>query len=413
MIADFEAKLREYAHLIVEVGLNLQSGQTPTINAPVACAPLARLCVEAAYDRGARQVICDWSDDFITRETFLRADEAVFSEYPSYLKAKLDWMLERECPRLSFTGYNPELLKGVDMARVKAQRLASTEPTKAYFDAMTASRFQWCVAAYATPEWAMKVFPDKSEEDAVDALWEAIFKTCRVEADGKTVERWHAHIDAMTRRAKLLNDYDFKSLHYTNAAGTDLTVELPENHIWGGGAELSGSGILFAPNLPTEEIFTAPRWDGVNGHVVSSLPLSLDGHLVKGFSMDFENGKIVRVHADEGEEVLKNAISLDEGAAYLGEVALVPYDSPIRNTGLTFSNTLFDENASCHLAFGAAYPTCVKDGDKMGDEERKQAGLNNSMTHVDFMIGTSDLSIAGVTRDGREIPVFVDGGFAF
>ena len=413
MIADFEAKLREYARLIVEVGLNLQSGQTPSINAPVACAPLARLCVEAAYDRGARQVLCDWDDDFITRQTYLRADEATFSEYPSFMKAKLDWLLERECPRLSFTGYNPELLKGVDVARLKASWLASTEPTKAYREAMTASRFQWCVAAYATPEWAMKVFPDMSEEDAVDALWEAIFKTCRVEADGKTVERWHAHIDAMTRRAKLLNDYDFKSLHYTNAAGTDLTIELPENHIWGGGAELSGAGILFAPNLPTEEIFTAPRWDGVNGHVVSALPLSLDGQLVKDFSMDFENGKIVRVQADEGEEVLQNAISLDEGAAYLGEVALVPYDSPIRNTGLTFFNTLFDENASCHLAFGAAYPTCVKGGDKMSDEERKRAGLNDSMTHVDFMIGTSDLSIMGVTRDGREIPVFVNGGFAF
>ena len=413
MVENFETKLREYAQLLVDVGLNLQPGQTPHIEATVDCAPLARLCAEAAYDRGARRVLCDWGDDFITRQTYLRADEATFSEYPSYMKAKLDWLLENECPALRFTGNNPELLKGVDMARLKAQRLASAEPTKEYFEALTSSRLQWSIGAFATPVWAKKVFPDLSEEEAVDALWDAIFKTCRVEGDGKAIERWHAHIEATARRAQMLNDYNFKSLRYRNAAGTDLTVELAEHHSWGGGAEYNAKGILFAPNMPTEEIFTAPRRDGVNGHVVSSLPLSLDGQLIKGFSMDFEDGKIVAVHAEEGEDVLKNAISLDEGAAYLGEVALVPYDSPIRNTGLIFFNTLFDENASCHLAFGAAYPTCVAGGENMSDEERKQAGLNDSMTHVDFMIGTSDLSIVGVTQDGREIPVFVDGGFAF
>ena len=413
MIADFETKLREYAHLIVEVGLNVQPGQTPRIETSVDCAALARLCVQACYDRGARQVLCDWSDDFVTRQTFLRADEATFSEYPSFMKAKLDWLLENESPALRLMGDNPELLKGVDMNRLKARRLASAEPTRAYFEAMTSSRFQWCIGAYATPAWAKKVFPDMDESEAVDALWDAIFKTCRVEGDGKAADRWRAHIDATARRARMLNEYDFKTLRYRNAAGTDLTVELPENHIWGGGAELSGSGILFAPNLPTEEIFTAPRWDGVNGHVVSALPLVLEGQLVKDFWMDFEGGKIVRLHAEEGEEVLRTATTLDEGASYLGEVALVPYDSPIRNTGLTFFNTLFDENASCHLAFGSAYPTCVKGGDKLSDEARKQAGLNHSMTHVDFMIGTSDLSIVGVTRDGREVPVFTNGGFAF
>ncbi len=413
MIENFEAKLREYAQVLVEVGLNLQEGQTPYIEALVECAPLARLCVEACYDRGARKVICEWGDDFVTRQNYLRAHEATFSEFPPYLKAEYDWLLEKKCPSLRLSGSNPALLEGVDPARQKAWRLASVKPTKAYVDAISSSQFQWSIGGYATSAWARKVFPNLTEEEAVDALWEAIFKACRVDADGKTVERWHAHIDEIGRRARILNDYAFKALHYHNALGTDLTVELPENHIWEGGAEVSGGGILFAPNLPTEEIFTAPRWDGVNGHAVGSLPLSLDGKIVRGFSMDFEGGKIVNVHAEEGEETLVQALSLDEGASYLGEVALVPFDSPIRSTGLTFYETLFDENASCHLAFGMSYPTCVAGAEKLSEEEQKEIGLNHSMTHVDFMIGTEDLEITGITKDGQRVPVFVKGNFAF
>ena len=198
----------------------------------------------------------------------------------------------------------------------------------------------------------------------MDALWDAIFSVCRITGDGQGVARWKAHVEATMRRATLLNNYNFKSLHYTNALGTDLTIVLPENHVWAGGADVTPAGLPFVPNMPTEEIFTAPRWDGVNGRVYAALPLALDGNLVRNFYLDFQNGKIVDVHAEEGEEFLRNSIQLDEGSSYLGEVALVPYDSPIRNSGILFFNTLFDENASCHLAFGSAYPTCVRGGGK-------------------------------------------------
>ena len=413
MICDFDQKLAEYAQLLVAVGMNLQPGQTPRIAAPIECAPLARLCAQAALDRGARDVLMDWSDDFITRQRYLKADEAVFSQYPSYLSARYDWMLEEGCTSLAIVGSDPEALLGVDPARIQAWQRASAAPTKPWYDAMMASRFQWCVAAHPTRAWAEKVFPGKQGEDAVDALWEAIFAVCRITGDGRAVERWQEHVAASARRSAILNEYQFASLHYTNALGTDLTIRLPERHIWAGGSEKSSAGVEFVANIPTEEIFTAPRWDGVDGRVYAALPLALDGNVVQDFYLDFQGGRIVGVHAGEGEEVLKNSITMDEGSSYLGEVALVPYDSPIRSTGILFYNTLFDENASCHLAFGAAYPTCVQGGEAMSEEEQKAAGLNQSINHVDFMVGTADLSIVGTTRDGREVPIFVNGNFAF
>ncbi|MDE6588778.1 MAG: aminopeptidase, partial [Oscillospiraceae bacterium] len=260
---------------------------------------------------------------------------------------------------------------------------------------------------------AEKVFPDKKGEEAMDALWDAVFSVCRVTGDGKAVERWKEFADITAKRVKLLNEYQFASLRYTNALGTDLTIRLPDNHVWGGATDHTPEGVEFMPNIPTEEIFTAPRWDGVDGRVYSALPLAMDGNLIKDFYLDFKDGRIVDVHAGEGEEFLRRAIDTDEGSHYLGEVALVAYDSPIRKTGILFYNTLFDENASCHLAFGEAYPSCVRGGEDMSPEEQKAAGLNHAMTHVDFMVGTPDLSIVGATHDGREIPGFTNGNFAF
>ena len=413
MVANFEEKLDEYAHLLVEVGMNLQPGQTPRISAPVECAPLARLCAAAALDRGARDVVLDWSDDFVTRQRYLKADGTVFFGFPDYQKAKFDWLLDHGSPALSIIGSDPEMLKGVDPARIQAWQRTSAQPTKPYFDAMSASRFQWTIGAHPTRAWAEKVFPDMKGDEAIDALWDAIFSVCRITGDGKGVERWRVHVEDTARRSKVLNDYHFKSLHYTNSLGTDLTLTLPERHVWMGGSEKTPSGVEFVANIPTEEIFTAPRWDGVDGRVYAALPLALDGNLVRDFYLDFQNGKIVNVHAEEGEDVLKHSIAMDEGSSYLGEVALVPYDSPIRNTGNLFYNTLFDENASCHLAFGSAYPTCVQGGEDMDEAAQKAAGLNQSSNHVDFMVGTADLSIVGTTHEGKKVPVFVEGNFAF
>ena len=413
MIEHFEAKLSEYAHLLVEIGMNVQPGQTPRIAGSIDCAPLMRLCAQVALELGARDVFVDWTDDFVTRQRYLKADAQVFSEFPSYLQEKFDYMTAHRCPVLSIDSSDPQLLQGVDSKRIQAWRRVSGNSLRAYYDAMTAGQFQWAIGAYPTAAWAQKVFPELSQEDAVDALWDAIFATCRISGDGTAVARWREHVDTCARRCKTLNDYNFKALHYKNALGTDLTVTLPENHVWQGGSEKSADGVEFVANMPTEEVFTAPQCNGVNGRVYAALPLAMDGNLIENFYLDFQNGKIVGVHAETGEEYLRAATQVDEGASYLGEVALVPYDSPIRNTGLLFYNTLFDENASCHLAFGSAYPNCVKGGEKLDAEGQKALGLNQSITHVDFMVGTRDLSITGITHDGREIPVFLDGNFAF
>lgn len=413
MVPNFKEKLEEYAHLLVEVGLNIQPGQMVNLAAPVECAPLARLCAQVALDRGAKDVIMDWRDDFIVRERYLKADSQVFEEFPHYLKEKYEWLVQEGCTALSIIGSDPEMLRGVDSTRIQTWQRVQGENTRVWHDSLSANRFQWSIGAHPTKAWAEKVFPDKKGEEAIDALWEAIFSVCRITGDGKAVERWRDHVDATARRAKLLNEYNFKTLHYTNSLGTDLTITLPDNHVWMGGSEDTPRGVEFVANMPTEEIFTAPRWDGVNGRVYAAMPLALNGNLVKNFYMDFANGKIVNVHAEEGEEYLCHSVGMDEGSSYLGEVALVPYDSPIRNSGILFYNTLFDENASCHLAFGSAYPNCVKGGEDLDEAGQKAVGLNQSMNHVDFMVGTKDLSIVGTTQDGKEIPVFVDGNFAF
>lgn len=413
MIENFDAKLKEYARLLVEVGMNVQKGQTPCLTAPVECAELARLCVQACYDCGAREVVLEWNDDFVTRQRYLRAEQETFSIFPEYMKAKYDWLVETGCPMLHIIGDDPELLKGVDSERILSWQRVRGKATKRFYDALNANRMQWSIGAHPTRAWAAKVFPDLSEEQAMDALWEAIFSVCRISGDGKCVEKWKAHVEATDRRARILNDYAFESLHYSNSLGTDLHITLPENHVWAGGADRSEGGVPFVANIPTEEIFTAPRWDGVNGRVYASMPLALDGNLVEDFYMDFKDGRIVDVSARCGEEYLRASIATDEGSSYLGEVALVACDSPIRQTGILFYNTLFDENASCHLAFGSAYANCVRGGEKLDDEGQKALGLNISINHVDFMVGTEDLSIVGRTHDGREIPVFVNGKFAF
>ena len=289
MVENFEAKLNEYAHLLVEVGLNVQKGQIPRISSPVECAPLARLCAAAALDCGAKDVFMDWNDDFIARQRYLKSDESVFAEFPSYLKAKMDWMVEQNCPSLAIIGSDPEMLKGVDAGRIQTWQRVSGKNSKNWREALDSGCFQWSIGAHPTRAWAEKVFPDKKGEEAVDALWDAIFAVCRITGDGKGVQRWKEHVENTARRSKILNDYNFKTLRYTNAKGTDLTIELPENHIWAGGSDKTNTEVPFVANMPTEEIFTAPRFDGVNGRVYASLPLALSGNLVKDFYILVKN----------------------------------------------------------------------------------------------------------------------------
>lgn len=406
-------KLEEYAHLVIEVGLNVQKGQYVVINSPIECAAFARLCVKAAYEVGAKQVIMNWRDDFVSRQTFLNAADEVFDEvFPWDVEKNLE-LAKRGAARLSIAATDPENLKGVDPSRLARAGKANGEANKEFTAMMMANEVPWCVASVPVPSWAKKIFPGIPEEEAVEKLWDEIYSAIRIDDNGGAVERWRKHCATLSSRAHKLNDYAFKYLHYTNSLGTDLMVELPVGHVWAAGSEFSKSGIEFVANIPTEEVFTAPKRDGVNGKIVATKPLVIGGNIVNNFYMILKDGKIVDVHAEEGEEFLRQEISLDEGASHFGEVALVPFDSPISASGVLFYNTLFDENASCHFAFGEAYPTCIRCGAEMTKEQLKEHGLNESITHEDFMVGSRDLSIVGITQDGKEIPVFVNGNFAF
>ena len=403
--------LKEYARLLVRVGLDVRKEQRLVISSPVECAYFARMCAEEAYDGGCKEVVMNWHDDALPRLKYFRADDAVFDDVPAWRRRFFNDYAAEGAAYLAISATNPENLRGVNPDRLVRSQRASGEALKEFDRLQMSSAFPWCIASIPIPSWAEKAFPDLPSEQAVESLWDAIFHAIRVNGDGLAVERWRAHLDTLRRRTDKLNALRFRSLRYTNALGTDLTVELPEGHIWESGEDETPNGQKFIANIPTEEIFTAPSRNGVNGVVYASMPLSHDGNIIDGFRFVVKDGKIVEARAEKGEAELKAAISVDEGASYFGEVALVPYDSPISNQKLLYYNTLFDENAACHIAFGEAYP-CIEGGREMSKEERKAHGLNDSITHVDFMIGTADLNITGTTADGREIPVFLDGNFS-
>ena len=404
-----EEKLREYARLLVEVGINIQKGQNLILASPVECAPFARMCAQAAYAAGCREVIMNWRDDVLSREKFLHAADDVFDTVPEWNRRFYNDYAREGAAYLAISASDPENLKGVDQDRIVRSQRSGSEALKPFYRLQMANGFPWCIASIPIPSWAEKVFPGCP--DAVERLWEAIFQSVRITGDGKAVERWQEHLRLLEERRDKLNALRFASLRYRNSLGTDLTIRLPEGHLWATGGGETPKGQKFIANMPTEELYTSPLRTGVNGVVYSSLPLCHDGHVIDGFHFVVREGRIVEAHAQKGEEALLGAIRVDEGASYFGEVALVPYDSPISNQKILFYNTLFDENAACHIAFGEAYP-CIEGGQRMTKEELKARGLNDSITHVDFMVGTPDLSIVGTTHDGREIPVFVNGNFA-
>ena len=406
-----EEKLREYASLLVRVGLNVQKGQRLVISSPVECAYFARMCAQEAYDTGCKEVVMNWHDDAMARMKYLQADDEIFDEVALWRRHFFnDYALEGAA-YLAISASDPENFKGVDPRRLVRAQQASGKALKDFDRLQMCSGFPWCIASIPIPSWARTVFPGVSEDEAMEKLWDAIFKAVRISGDGRAVEKWHDHLSTLHERMEKMNALNFKSLHYTNSLGTDLTVELPEGHIWEAGNDVTLSGQEYIANIPTEELFTSPLKTGVNGVVYSAVPLVNDGNIIDKFHFVVKDGKIVEAHAEKGEEALKAAISVDEGASYFGEVALVPYDSPISNQKILFYNTLFDENAACHIAFGEAYP-CLKGGQQMSKDELKARGLNDSITHVDFMVGTPDLSIVGTTHDGKEVPVFVNGNFA-
>ena len=409
----FEDKLKEYAQLLVRVGVNVQKGQDMVLTSQVDQAPFARLCAQAAYDAGARYVDVSWGDDALSRMNYLCAADDTFDTVPEYrIRFNTDYAENNAC-FLHLISSDPENLKGVDPNRLERTQRAVGKYLKRYRELGMASAFSWSVGALASPAWAKRVFPELPEPEAVAALWEKIFMAVRVTGDGTAVEKWRQHLENLQRHVQILNEYRFDRLHYYNALGSDFTVGLAKGHIWCAGGELTPKGQFFMPNMPTEEVFTAPDRNRCDGVICAALPLSEDGNVIRDFRFVVKAGKIVEATAAENEALLKRSISVDEGASRFGEVALVPYDSPISNSKTLFYNTLFDENAACHLAFGEAYPMTLEGGTDMTEEERVAAGLNKSITHVDFMVGTADLNIDGYTADGRCVPVFREGNFAF
>ena len=403
--------LRKYARLIVRSGVNVQKGQEVLIYADLDQPEFVQMVVEEAYKAKAKKVTVEWNYQPLQKLHVRHQSVKTLGEVPEWQKARLQHYVDVIPCRIHLMSEDPDGLKGINMGKLAKSRQLRYPIVKPYNDQLE-NKDQWCIAAVPGAAWAKKVFPALPEQEAMDKLWDAIFTSVRISGKGDAVARWREHVALLKSRIAKLNELHFTSLYYQNSLGTSLNIKLPETHVWAGGDNTSRAGFPFVANMPTEEVFTAPLRDGIDGVVYAALPLVHNGNIIENFHFVIKDGKIVEAHAEKGEDILKAAIAEDEGASYFGEVALVPYDSPISNQKILFYNTLFDENAACHLAFGEAYPECVKGGEAMSKEELKAAGLNDSNTHVDFMVGTADLSIIGTTKDGREIPVFVNGNFA-
>lgn len=404
--------LIKYASLAVNIGVNIQKDNILVISSPIETAEFARLITEEAYKSGAKDVIVHYGDQKLTKIKLENSSLETISNIPEWQAESYNYYARQEACFISISASDPDGLKGVPVEKIGASQKARTSALKEYFDNSMSNKCRWCVLSVPTLSWAKKVFPKVSDDEAMESLWDVIFKTVRVDTENP-VNAWKKHNAYLEEKIKFMNNNNFKSVHLKSANGTDLNIELPEGHIWAGGSEGDVNGIPFNANIPTEEVFTLPKKTGVNGIVYSSKPLSYGGNLIDNFSITFKDGKAIDFTAETGYDVLKQMLESDEGAKYLGEVAFVPYNSPISNSKLIFFNTLFDENAACHLAFGRAYESCVKDADKYSEEELEKIGVNNSVIHVDFMIGTSYLEITGINKNGEAIQIFSNGNWAF
>ncbi len=405
-------KLVKYAKLAVSIGVNIKKGEILVINSPTETFEFTRYAVEEAYKLGAKEVVVFWNDDIVAKERYLYGSDDIFEKIPQWQSESVEYYSEKGAAFIGISATDPTLLKDADPKRVSKYNALKRQSLKAHYERMMSNKNKWCVISVPTKSWAKKVFPEVSEEKAILNLWKAIFEVTRVNTENP-VMAWEEHNLNLNKKQQFLNEKQFKFLYYKNSLGTDLCIELPQNHIWAGGGEKDEKGVTFIANMPTEEVFTLPKKTGVNGVVVSSKPLVYNGNIIDGFKLVFKNGEIVDYSAEKGKETLKGLIETDNGSRYLGEVALVPFDSPISNSGIIFFNTLYDENASCHLAIGEAYVSCIENGANLTVQEKEEKGVNTSLSHVDFMIGSSDLSILGETETGEKIEIFKNGNWAF
>ncbi|HEY4357411.1 MAG TPA: aminopeptidase [Acidobacteriaceae bacterium] len=407
----FQQKLDRLAEVAVRIGLNLRPGQELLLTAPTEALPLVRLITAHAYKVGAKLVTTFFADDAAVLARYQHAPEDSFDYSPAWLHEGIATAFRAGAARMAITGSDPALLGGQDPSRVSRANVASSRTMKPAMNMITRHEINWTIIACATTAWAELAFPGEPEELAMGKLWDAIFAASRI-TSADPVAEWEQHGTNLKQRVDWLNEKRFHSLHFFNEQGsTDLTVGLADQHLWAGGGTTSGNGIYCQPNIPTEECFTTPHKDRVNGFVKASKPLSHQGTLIEDITCTFENGSIVKATATAGEEALNKLISADQGARHLGEVALVPHNSPIAQSGILFWNTLFDENAASHIALGQAYSTCLIDGENMTKEQLAALGANESLIHVDWMIGGGAMNVDGMLADGTVEPLMRSGNW--
>jgi aminopeptidase len=419
MSNEFEYKLEKYAEVIVKVGLNLQPGQRLIIGmpffgtdgTPLEAYPLVRQIAQSAYQAGARYVAVNWDDEELQRIRVKHAATDTMSEFPTWKnEAAIEYIDQGEAI-LVILSQNPDLMGGLEPKKVQAKQQTEAQHFHRLWSKMAAGATNWLAVSASISSWAAKVFPDMAKEEAIARLWDMIFEACRINLDDP-VAGWERHISELGKRTAYLNDKKYTALKYI-APGTNLTVGLPEGHIWHSGSLTSQNGITFVANIPTEEVFTMPHKDQINGVVTATMPLSYGGSLIEKFTLEFSEGRVINAKAESGQDALDNLLNTDEPSRSLGEVALVPHSSPISQSKLLFYNILFDENASNHLALGNAYRFSMDGGEGMTADEFASAGGNESMTHADFMIGSAEMSVDGITDDGTAEPVMRDGEWAF
>jgi len=402
--------MSNYADLTIKVGVNIQQNQYLYISASTETVEFVRLLTKKAYEAGARQVFVDFSDDEVSRLRYEMAPTDSFSEFPEWKVMEREQLAQKGAAFISITSQSPDLFKNVEPSRIGAFQKASGLALDNFRQDMQSDKFSWTVIAAPSKDWAAKVFPEVPESEQIPALWEAIFKSVRADTQDP-VQAWLDHDRNLHEKVDYLNNKKYVKLKY-RAPGTDLTIELPKGHLWCGAGSENSKGHNFMANMPTEEVFTVPQKTGVNGYVSSTKPLSYGGAIINDFKITFKDGQVTSISAGQGEETLQRLLDTDEGSKYLGEVALVPHNSPISQSNVLFYNTLFDENASNHLALGSAYSFCLENGKTMSRESLENHGLNQSITHVDFMIGSEEMDIDGIQHDGTVDAIFRNGNWA-
>ncbi len=408
---DFNHLLPQYAEVIVKIGLNLQAGQRLLLNAPLSAAPLVRQVAASAYQSGCRYVDVLWRDEEVNLIRHQHAPRDSFDEFPAYYAEGAFKHVQSGGALLSITGDNPDLLRDQDPENVALAEKTRLKYYRPMYELMDHNIFNWCIAAWPSPSWAEKVFPQAAPDERREKLWQALLHVCRADLPDP-VAAWQQHQASLAARCAYLTGKQYHALHF-QAPDTDLTIGLAERHIWVGGGSKTQSGISFIPNLPTEEVFTLPHRQRIQGVVRASMPLSRAGALIDDFSLTFENGRVVKAHARQGEAVLRRLMESDEGMGSLGEVALVPFSSPVSQTGILFYNTLLDENAASHIALGNGVKYCTENGENLSAEEIAARGGNTSLNHVDFMIGSAEMDVDGVYANGQREPLMRHGEWAF